>query len=487
MSALTNARPETWPQETGAGRVQARVRPALIAASLTLALAAAGPAAADVGARSAGDVLFPTIGNGGYDAQHYALDLNYTPALHQLGGTTTMTATATQPLSELSLDFQGFTISALSVDGQAAKYTRDGNKLVIDPVTPLADGQTFTVAVTYAGSPPAITDPDGSKEGFLQTADGAFVVCEPMGSMGWYPDNDTPADKATYDISMTVPAGLTALGNGVLVSNTTDPTTATTTWKWQEAEPMASYLATITLGAFQLTHSTHDGISIDVGVDAPYVVAEKADGTLDRIPEILDFLKSLYGPYPFTEAGAIVDTEIDPNVLYALETQTKPNFPLPPDPVTLAHETSHQYFGDSVSIGQWRDIWLNEGFATWSEWAFDERNNGGATTRSDYEGVYSGSSWDIPPADPGTAANIFSSQVYERGGATLEALREIVGEPTFLQIMRDWVAGHRFGNATTPQFIALAEADSGKDLSAFFQQWLYGKTKPTITPDNFSG
>src|SRR4051794_4667748 len=453
---------------------------------------AAAPALAEpgVGARSAGDELFPTLGNGGYDAKHYALDLSYLPGVHLLSGTTTLTATATEPLHEFSLDLQGFTISAVTVDGVPATYSRQDNKLGGDPATPPAPGQSSALAVTHSRPPPPITAPDGSSEGFLQTADGAFVVCEPMGAQGWYPNNNTPSDKATFDVTMAVPTGLSVLANGVLVSSeTAGPLTS---WHWREDEPMATYLATASLGAFDVTRSTGpDGEDIYVAVDPAYTAVDTArmDTTLSRIPEILTFLDGLYGPYPFKAAGAIVD--VAPTVGYALETQTKPNFPLPPGSVTLAHETAHQWFGDSVSINQWRDIWLNEGFATWSEWAFDERRNGGKTPRQQYQAVYATAAsddfWKIPPANPGSGANIFDSSVYDRGGATLEALREIVGEPTFLQIMRDWAAQHRHSNATTGDFIALAKADSGLDLDAFFQQWLYEPSKPTITPENFGG
>ena len=120
-----------------------------------------------------------------------------------------------------------------------------------------------------------------------------------------------------------------------------------------------------------------------------------------------------------------------------------------------------------------------------------ERRNGGTTTQAQFDAVYAhaadDSFWKIPPADPGSGANIFDSSVYDRGGATLEALREIVGEPAFLRIMSDWAAQHRHANATTADFIALAKADSGLALDEFFRQWLYAPTKPTITPQNFSG
>ncbi len=441
-----------------------------------------------VGPRSAGDELFPTLGNGGYDAKRYALDLAYTPILHQLAGTTVMTARATEPLREFSMDFQGFDISALTVDGVPAPFTREDTKLIITPVRALPTDALFTVAVTYSGTPPTITDPDGSDEGFLQTNDGAFVVCEPMGAQGWFPNNNHPSDKAQFELTMSVPVGMTVMGNGVLVSNTTNG--PTTTWHWRENEPMATYLSTASLGFFDLTRSTGpNDVPIDVAVDPAYTAVNTAlmDTTLSRIPEILTFFNGLFGRYPLNSAGAIVD--VAPTVGYALESQTKPNFPLPPGSVVLAHETAHQWWGDSVTLGQWRDIWLHEGFATWSEWVFDERRNGGATTAQHFDDVYAtpatNSFWKIPPANPGSGANIFDGAVYERGGATLEALRQIVGEPTFLRILRDWGAQHRRANATTAQFIALAETDSGLDLDEFFRQWLYEPAKPTITPANF--
>jgi aminopeptidase N len=453
------------------------------------------------GGRSAGDRLFPQLGNTGYDALHYDLDLSYTPIRHVLSGTAAMTARSVVGLREFSLDFQGFTISALTVDGVTARHQRIGTKLVVQPSVPINPGANFVVRVTYSGEPPVITDPDGSTEGWLRTYDGAFVVGEPMGAQGWFPCNNHPTDKATFDETVTVPRGLSVIGNGELVDHVDD--IATTTWHWREQDPMATYLNTMTLGAFNVVYSTTTaGLPRTDAVDVAYTAGSAGPGAgavnaildparqLARQPDMIDFFEKLYGPYPFRSAGGIV--AVAPDVGYALETQTKPNYPVPPDTTTVAHETSHQWFGDSVSLTQFQDMWLNEGFATISEWLYEERRDSGPTAASifnkDFARPPSDSLWSIPPADPPTAADIFSSQVYERGGATLEGLHEIVGEAAFARIMTEWATAHRHGWGTTPQFVNLALDRSGLDvahrarLAEFLRQWLHVKGKPTLGP-----
>ena len=147
-----------------------------------------------------------------------------------------------------------------------------------------------------------VTDPDQSIEGWVPTDDGAFVVGEPQGSPAWYPVNDNPRDKATFDFSVSVPAGLTVMANGVLVSHATSG--GRTTWVWRETDPMAPYLATATLGRFDLTVSTVDGVPSYVAVDPQL----SAGQVLSKLPAIVDFYSSIYGPYPFNAVGAIVDS-----------------------------------------------------------------------------------------------------------------------------------------------------------------------------------
>jgi aminopeptidase N len=187
-----------------------------------LVLAAAGPARAaggGIGAPGLGDPLFRLAGNGGYDVAHYGLALDYDRASGELDGTAVISARATQSLARFDLDLRGFDVSLLLVDGRPATFRRAGQELIVTPRSALRKGSDFTVIVRYAGVPEVITDPDESIEGWVPTADGAFVVGEPQGAPGWFPANDNPQDKATFDMAITVPDGITALGNGVLVAH----------------------------------------------------------------------------------------------------------------------------------------------------------------------------------------------------------------------------------------------------------------------------
>jgi aminopeptidase N len=449
-------------------------RLALCGALLALAHAAPAHAAFTPGDPGLGDPFFPLAGNGGYDVGHYGLTLSYDPATRLLDGRAVISATATQDLSRFDLDLRGFAISALTVDGRPATFSRAGQELVVTPAAGLRAGATFTVDLRYAGEPQVVTDPDGSIEGWVPTDDGAFVVNEPQGSPGWYPVNDNPRDKATYDFAVTVPQGLTVMANGVLASSVTRR--GRTTWVWREHDPMAPYLATTTLGRFDLSVSAVEGVPSYVAVDPQLAKGQ----VLAKLPAIVRFYSSIYGRYPFDAVGAIVDSA--KNVGYSLETQTKPNFPYVPDEATLAHELAHMWYGDSVTLTEWPDIWLHEGFATWSEWIWSE-HEGNKSAAQYFKQLYSTPAkntafWNPPPGRPGGPDELFDGTIYDRGGMTLEALREKIGDRAFFTIMRRWAEEHRFGNVTTPQFVALAEQVSGRDLRAFFDTWLYQAGKP---------
>jgi aminopeptidase N len=322
-----------------------------------------------------------------------------------------------------------------------------------------------------------VIDPDGSSEGWVPTADGAFVVNEPQGSPGWYAANDNPRDKATYDMSITVPEGITAIGNGRLLSKRDHG--GKTSWRWYEDSPMAPYLATATNGVFELRVSKVGRIPLYHAADP----TEIPNGAFDRLAveaEAIRFFSDLYGPYPFSSGGGVVDHA--PEVGYALESQTRSQYDNTPSDITVVHEVSHQWFGNAVSLTVWPDIWLNEGFATFSEWIYQERH-GGPTAQASFDEVYArpatNSIWTRPPANVGGPQFLFTGTVYDRGGATLQALRVKVGDRTFFHILREWYARNRDGNVTTADFIRLAEKRSGRQLDAFFDVWLYQPTKPT--------
>jgi aminopeptidase N len=464
---------------------------ALSTAAALLAVSAAPAAAAFTpGSAGAGDPFYPQAGNGGYEVRHYSLKLDYEPQNEQLAGDATLSASATQDLSSFNLDLRGYKVSSVTVNGSAAAFTRKGQELTITPSDGLRRNRDFTVRVIYAGHANYVLDPDKSKDGWIPTDDGAFVVNEPQGSPTWFPANDTPKDFATYDFAITVPEGRTALANGTLVSQTDNGDT--TTWRWREDRPMVTYLTTATNGVFELrTRTLPNGLPEYNAVDPntrrfgqKNPEPELAWSRLAVQPEATQFLVDLFGPYPFESVGAIVDYA--PNVFYSLESQTKPNYWVIPSELTIVHELAHQWFGDAVVLERWPDMWLNEGFATWSEWIWNE-HKGVKSAQQQFDELYATPEdssagedlWFPAPNALADASELFHTPVYDRGAMTLQALRQKVGEATFLDIVRSWYAENRYSNVTTADFIALAERKSGRELDQFFDAWLFEEGRPT--------
>jgi aminopeptidase N len=447
------------------------------------------------GSRSAGDRLFPEIGNGGYDARHYDLDLRYDPTTHLLQGTATIDAAATGNLSEFSLDLYRMPASSVVVDGRRASFTQPPGKLVVTPPKGIKDGATFTTVVTFASPVADYTDPDGSSEGWVATSDGAFVVNEPVGAMSWFPNDNVPTDKATYDLRVTVPGSREVIGNGRLASNAANAD-GTRTWHWVESQPMASYLVTATNGEFDFTPPDESQPApAYYAVDSSYnpLLKTQMMSDLGQTPAIVSFYADfLATPYPFDAMGGVVDQS---DVGYALETQTKPMYAAnaaSPGVATISHELAHQWFGDDVSPASWSDIWLNEGPAEFFSWLWQERSgNSPLTTKQRFDANYANPtmSWSVPPAAPPTAADMFDQDaMYTRGAMVMEALREILGEDRFKAVLAAYLAAHKYDHASTRQFIDLVKSDGGRDpakLDVFFREWLYGAQKPGVTPSNF--
>ncbi|HWT23742.1 MAG TPA: M1 family aminopeptidase, partial [Solirubrobacteraceae bacterium] len=232
-----------------------------MAISVWMALAAtAAPAAPpefQPGAPGAGDPYFPLDGNGGYDVRHYLLDVAYDPPTDELTGKAAIRARATQHLSSFNLDLVGLEVRSITVDGRRATWTRDGQELVVTPRRGIRRGRTFRTVVRYDGVPETIEDVFGLS-GFIHTDDGAVVVGQPHVAATWFPANDHPSDKAAYTFRITVPEGLEAVGNGILEGR--EDHDGRTTWTWDAKEPMASYLATATVGEFDLREYAAGGI-----------------------------------------------------------------------------------------------------------------------------------------------------------------------------------------------------------------------------------
>ena len=486
----------------GTRRTRAAVTVATLAATTTALTLCAPLARADdsgqkngrytAGAAGVGDRYYPLAGNGGYDTRHYDITGAYDPATDVWAATTVITATATADLYQFDLDFDGMTISSLVVDGKPARWSRDGAELVVVPQHKIKSGATITIEATYSGVPKEFLLPVPGfivRTGFMATDDGATVAGQPDVAAGWFPVNDHPRDKAAYDFHVTVPQGLGVVANGFLTGTTTQA--GNTRFDWHAPEPMASYLATIDIGHWDVRQGkTASGLpfydAVDPDLLSDPVLGPSINSSLARQGEIVDVLSSAFGKYPFSTVGAIIDDQ--PDLFFALETQTRPVYasgfwPDGGDSV-IAHELAHQWYGDHVALEQWQDIWLNEGWATYAEWIWAE-HEGFFTPQDAFDYYYSvipedDPFWDFvigePPHD-----DLFGNPVYYRGAMTLQVLRSRVGDDAFWRIARQWVAERGGGTGTTAQFIELAERISGQRLDDLFDAWLFTGSKPTLT------
>ena len=489
---------------------------AVLVATGALALSA-GPTAAQsgpagptytAGAPGAGDPYFPFAGNGGYDVKHYDLDLTYTPPapspaplVGQLSGVATIDLVATQDLDRFNLDLRDLDVQAITVNGKPASEVAppaggaevEGSaywqvqddaariwELTIQPRPKIKQGETARVVVTYGGATTRPEDIEGALYGWVTMRDGAMVVNEPEGSMTWYPVSDHQTDKATYGFEITVPEGKVAVANGLQAR---DPVTegGRTTWFWDAPDPQASYLTTASVGDYDLRFSeTAGGLPIIDAVDDNLTPANAAatEASLELQAEMIAFFEETFVPYPFNSAGAIVD---DDTVGYALETQTRPVYSRVAGEGTVMHELAHQWFGNAVSPHRWADIWLNEGWATYAEWTWSE-DQGRETAQEQFDDVMSTPAedefWDTVITNPGPLG-LFLGAIYDRGAATLHALREKIGDEDFQAGARKWVSQYDDGTANTADFEALFQKVSGENLEEFFDVWLHTPEKPT--------
>ena len=451
------------------------------------------------GLSSGGDPYFPLDGNRGYDVEHYRVRNTYVPDTDRLTGTTVVRATATEELTRLSLDLV-LPVDGAWVDGRPAEFSKPRrHELHVAPDRTVAAGETFTVKVRYHGRPAAVTATGASPGTDLWFRWGGETVAmgEPQNGAWWFAANETPQDKATFDITIRVPRGLEAVSNGALVSRVVED--RWTSWTWSLTEPVATYLAFFAAGQYQLERGSWPGadggagtytyaVSRGLGVDE----RRRALDRLRRTPEVVAWLEESLGTYPYDQIGGVV-TSIPTG--YALETASRPVYPSGSyrgDGWTslLVHEQAHQWFGNDVGLRRWRDIWLNEGFATYLEWWYAEEHGGSSVADQlarTYDAFPADSAfWDVRVGDPGPD-RMFSNAVYVRGAMTLAALRTRLGDPLFATLLDRWLARHRAGHVTGTAFRTLAEEVGGQELDGFFQHWLDDPSKPEATAENGLG
>lgn len=445
-----------------------------ILTSLTLGVGSA--MAAGTGSPGIGDPYYPTDGNGGYDVADYNVSIKYDPQSKHLDGTTVVTAKATDALDKFNLDLYKLKVQSVKVDGADAKFQQTGDhELEITPAKQLAKGADFKVEVVYGGTPEAIRDSVGKGGWQISQSGGAFAAGEPHSSTTWYPSNDHPSDKATFHLSATVPKGFSVISNGI--EQGTSAATPNGDWvtsKWAEENPMTTYLTTVGIDKWQMDRSKlADGTPV---VDTYAPGAENMRDKEKQLPKVLEFLSSKFGKYPQPAAGGIFLS--DP-INFSLELQSRPIYTVGVDMETIVHENAHEWWGDSVSVHRWKDICLNECFASYAQWMWREgtqNENLDNTYRQEVQAA-DDTYWSRPLVDMGPG-NEFTA-VYDKGQLALHALRRQIGEDAFNKVIKQWPAQHKDGNASWDEFEAFVKQVSGqKDLDGFFQQWFHGKQRP---------
>ncbi|MEP9391844.1 M1 family metallopeptidase [Gordonia sp. VNK1] len=424
------------------------------------------------------DPYLPDNGNLGYRISRYDLDLMYKVSGNRLEGTATLTATSHIDLRRFSLDLANtLTVTRVSVNDKRVRYSHRNKKLTITSADPIPPGGAMTIVVRYHGSPRPIRGSWG-EVGWEELTEGALCANQPNGAASWFPCDDHPIAKAPYRISITTDSPYYALANGVLESKRARA--AQTTWVYHQVEPMPTYLASIQIGPYKKVSLATKPLPVDAVI--PPRLTKNFDVDFGRQLEMIDVFVEMFGPYPFPRYTVVVT---DDPLEIPIEAQSFSTFGANHCNGTrdserlVAHELAHQWFGNSVTLARWRDIWLHEGFACYAEWLWSQRSGGRSADEwaRHYYQKLAASPVRVPLADPGPR-KMFDDWVYKRGAITLHALRLTIGDGNFFALLHRWTEKYRYGSVTTEDFIALAANFSSTPLQDLWQRWLFTPALP---------
>jgi len=413
-----------------------------------------------------------------YDVHYYDLDLTPDPATQVLTGTVRMKASVVSgPLSTADLDFYAnLTVDAVTSGGVAATFSRSSDLLTVNLDRVYGNGEMMDVVVSYHGAPSA-----AGSFGF-NVANGRNLVwslSEPFGARSWWPCKDAPEDKAdSVDIRVTVPTGMITASNGTRIEATDNGTIAVT--RWRERYPIATYLVSLASYPYTVTtdhyrYSPTDSMPIQF-FNFPETVAGAAT-VQARVKDMIATYAGIFGEYPFVaekygHAQFLFGGGMEHQTCTSLGGNAYIEY-------IVAHELAHQWWGDLVTCRDFHHIWVNEGFATYCEALWAEAVSGTAAYHADLSfNKYFGSGTIYVP-DLTDENRIFDSNLsYNKGSWVLHMLRRVLGDPVFFAALRQFYAQYGYSTATTEDFRDVCEAVSGRDLDAFFQQWIYGEYYP---------
>ena len=424
------------------------------------------------------DRIYPDVGAPGVDALHYGLTLTWDPEARRLEGFEKLTFRATADADDFQLDLgEPLTVGAVTVDGVDTAFEHDGKDLVVEH--PVEADAEHTVFLHYSGTPAPVPAPvqrrDFSHTGWtVVPGGGVWTMQEPFGAYSWYAVNDQPSDKALYDITLRVPPPMVGVANGELRSQRTVDGLSVS--RWHLDEPAASYLVTVALGDFEET--TDESPS---GVPISYWVPRGRTDLVERLreaPEGMAWLEERLGPFPFDRLGFVVVPSRS-----GMETQTMITLgdtTYATAPEVIVHEMAHHWYGDTITPLDWRDVWMNEGMATFLQGAWMAEN--GPTSMDDLFAQWAASDEELrsqygPPASYHPDA-FASSNVYYIPAVMWNELRKRIGDEEFWRLVREWPQSNENGNATYDDITGWWSEQTGEDLSGFFETWLLAEESP---------
>jgi aminopeptidase N len=426
------------------------------------------------------DPIYPKRGTPAVDVLHYGLELTWAPQTKTLRGAATLRIRPTADGRQLRLDFKPYVLDQVTLDGKAASGTVAAEKLTVPAA--LVKDRPVTLVVRYHGTPATTPMPskrsDAEPLGLTVTSErGLWTMQEPYGAFTWYPANDHPSDEALYDIAVTVPKGWSAVASGTPAGQNGN------TFRYRSADPVATYLTTLAVGRYRKETGTGPH-----GLPLTYWYRPKKDDELvpllRRSPAYLRWLEQRLGPYPFKSGGiVIVDSESGMETQEMITmggridnwSERKDSYEL-----DLVHEYAHQWFGNAVTPTSWKDLWLNEGWATYLQFLYQmdrDKFDEAALERflRDADARLRGRLG--PPGKP-QAAHFAEGNVYLCPAAMLHELHDALGDKRFFALARAWVQEQKNTQQDRASFIAFVNKRTGRDFTKVINSWLDARTTP---------
>ncbi len=419
------------------------------------------------------DSYTPQSGDASYSVERYELDLSYRVRTNRLDGEATLHVRVREATASIALDLIGLRVSRVRIPGvRRTPFAQGPRKLRVTLPRTFEPGEEITLTISYAGSPAPRRSRWGAI-GWEELTDGSLVAAQPVGAPTWFPCNDRPGDRARYGIRIATDAEYTAVATGVPGPASRSGGQIVRTFALED--PTATYLVALYVGRFET-------IELDGGLTLVYPPEQRAAvrDAFATLPAMMSLFVDRFGPYPQRSCTVVVTADPLEIPLEAQGTAVFGTNHLDAASERLrAHELAHQWFGNSVGVARWRDIWLNEGFACYAEWLWSEQagaESADAAARR-FHARLAALPQDLVLADPGPDL-MFDDRVYKRGALALHAARLTIGDEAFFAVLRGWATRCAQQSVTTEQFRAFTAA-CGHDLDALWEAWL---DRPALPP-----